>query len=247
MIRKTPPLAAAATVYYPMTDDEGGELAAAGIGYELVLALDVPVLHVIEEVDTYVLALLAFHKQAIVQIIPGVPVPSSVDRAAQPTDVEQVLNVPVLQIIDEDYMLIRFLEQVTIQETPEVQVPVDPVEQRLVEQIVDIPVPLSMEQVIVQSIPEVQIPVDRVQQRHVAQIVDFPRIVGSSSTGSATAWLDGPQGQLHGFSHFSPAQKKCEGRFAVDCGAGAALELIHASASGRLLHGRRWLRVDALG
>ena len=90
--RKTPLPKAAATVFYPLTDDEGGELAAgarptpllkerpqemverhAGIGYELVLPLDAPVLQMVEEVDTDVLALLAFQEQAIVTEIPEVP------------------------------------------------------------------------------------------------------------------------------------------------------------------------------
>ena len=66
--RKTPPPQAAATVYYPMTDDEGGELSAgvrpapleerrpqgklerhAGIGYEIVQNFDVPVPQMVEQ------------------------------------------------------------------------------------------------------------------------------------------------------------------------------------------------------
>ena len=75
-LRKTPPPAAAATVNDPMVLDEGGALAAGGlpaplsevagrqlrverhcgVGFELVLALDVPVLQMVEqpeEVDTF--------------------------------------------------------------------------------------------------------------------------------------------------------------------------------------------------
>ena len=65
--RKTPPPQAAATECYPLTDDEGGELSAgvrlappegrlqgklqwhAGIGYEIVQSLDVPVPQMVEQ------------------------------------------------------------------------------------------------------------------------------------------------------------------------------------------------------
>ena len=71
--RKTPPPQAAATVYYPMTDDEGGELSAvvrpgplvegrpqgklerhAGIGYEIVQNFDVPVPQMMEQLPNIV-------------------------------------------------------------------------------------------------------------------------------------------------------------------------------------------------
>ena len=56
-------------------------------------------------------------------IVQEIPVSSSVDHAKQPRDVEQVLNGLVLHFHDEDVALGAFLEQVTIQEFLEVQVP----------------------------------------------------------------------------------------------------------------------------
>ena len=61
----------------------------AGIGYELVLALDAPLLQMVEEVNDVLLAPLVCLEEAIVPEIPEVPVPSLVGRAAQPMDVEQ--------------------------------------------------------------------------------------------------------------------------------------------------------------
>ena len=71
--RKTPPPQAAATEYYPMTDDEGGELSAgmrpaplvegrlqgklqrhAGLGYETVQNFDVPVPQMVEQLPNIV-------------------------------------------------------------------------------------------------------------------------------------------------------------------------------------------------
>ena len=187
---------------------QGRVVQHAGIGYELVLALDAPVLQMVEEVRNcgFLHASLVLQEHRIVQEIPA---PSSVGRVSQPMDVEQVLNVPVLHMNHEDYTLSKFLGQLTLQEIPEAQVPVYPVEQRLVAHTVDIPVPLAKEQVIVQSVPEVQVPMNRVQQRHVEHIMDSPRLVGSSSTGSATAWLDAPQGHFQWFFFaLSPGPKK---------------------------------------
>ena len=73
--------------------------------------LDAPVLQIVEEVDTEVLALLAFHEQAIVTFITDVPRPSSVGRATQPMDVEQVLDVPMLHMDHEDDMFPFLMNQ----------------------------------------------------------------------------------------------------------------------------------------
>ena len=56
----------------------------------------------------------------------------------QPTDFEQVLDVPVLHMDHDDHMFSRFVEQLSLQSTPEGQV--DRVQQRFGEQIVDLPV-----------------------------------------------------------------------------------------------------------
>ena len=127
----------------------------AGIGYELVQALDAPVL-----VDDYNF----LHDPRYLQeqmIVQELPVSFAVDRATQPMDVEQVLNVPVLHMIEDDSILGEFLELVTIQEIPEVQVP-------------SCGALVLQEQVIVQSLPDgqVHVPLQRVQQRTVEQVVD---------------------------------------------------------------------------
>ena len=167
--RETPLPKAAATVYYPLTDDEDWELAAgvrstpplsegwpqgmaerhAGIGYEVVQALDAPVLHVGEEADNHGFfhALLVHQEQMIVQDIPEVPVPSSVARAAQAMDVEQVLDVPVLHAYD-DYFNISPVQQLLVQEIPEAQVGQDPRCGRRQQRR------RNPDQVIVQEIPE---------------------------------------------------------------------------------------------
>ena len=76
----------------------------------------------VEEVDDYVFlhGLLDLQEQIIVQEI---PVPSLMCRATQLMDVELVLNVPVLHMNDEDLTLSKFLGQVSIQEISEVPVP----------------------------------------------------------------------------------------------------------------------------
>ena len=85
-----------------------------GIGCELVLALDAPVLQMVEEMGDVLLAPLALQEQAIVPEIPQVPRHSSVVRAVQPMDFEQFFDVPVLHMDYEDYMFSRFVEQMNI-------------------------------------------------------------------------------------------------------------------------------------
>ena len=132
------------------------------IGYEHVLALDAPVLQMIDEVDDVLLPPLVLQEQAIFLEIPEVPRRSSVVRAVQPTDFEQVLDVPVLHMDHDDNMFSRFVEQLSLQSTPEVQV--DRVQQRFGEQIVDLPVPH-----------------EPVQQRNVEQVVDVHDPLASAS------------------------------------------------------------------
>ena len=107
------------------------------------------------------------------------------DRAGQPMDVEQVLNVPMLHFHDEDLALGVFLEQVSIQEIPEVQVLSSKVSGRFLEQEVDVPVrdaslpdvsgwnveqmvdvPVAVPLVLDQLVPQ-----ERAQQRSVEQVV----------------------------------------------------------------------------
>ena len=84
----------------------------AGIRYELVQALDALMLQMDEEVDDYDILHdpIYIQEQMIAQEIPS---SSSVTRATQPMDVEQVLNVPVLHMSEEDFALSTFLEQVS--------------------------------------------------------------------------------------------------------------------------------------
>ena len=120
-LRKTPPPAAAATENDPMVLDEGGALAAGGrpaplsevagrqlrverhcgVGFELVQALDVPVLQMVEqpvEVDTFFrLSLPAVVEQVI--DVPKLALPvCAVQRAAlsEPQLVEQLVEVPTV-------------------------------------------------------------------------------------------------------------------------------------------------------
>ena len=103
-----------------------GELERhAGIGYELVLALDAPVLHVVEEEDAFQVALLGWQQQVTAQAFRDVSVSSSLVRASQPMEVEQVLDVPVLredEFDNQDWWVLDWLEQSLAEETPEVQV-----------------------------------------------------------------------------------------------------------------------------
>ena len=67
----------------------------AGIGFELVLALDAPVLHMGEEVGDYDF-LHSLPDHLVQLIVQEITVSSSVHRGSQPMDVEQVVIVPVL-------------------------------------------------------------------------------------------------------------------------------------------------------
>ena len=140
-LRKTPPPAAAATVYDPMVLDEGGALAAGGlpaplsevagrqlrverhcgVGFELVLALDVPVLQMVEqpvEVDTFFrLSLPAVVEQVI--DVPKLALPGcAVQRAAlsEPQTVEQLVEVPTV-------LSYSLLQQRTAEQTMGIAVP----------------------------------------------------------------------------------------------------------------------------
>ena len=247
---KTPLLQAAATEYCRLTDEEGGELVVGarptplaevrpqgkverhgGIGYEHVLALDAPVLQMGEVVDDVLLPPLVLQEQAIFLEIPEVPRRSSVVRAVQPTDFEQVLDVPVLHMDHDDHMFSKFVEQLSLQSTPEVQV--DRVQQRFGEQIVDLPVPHEpVQQCNVEEVVDVHDPLASVSGRNVEQVVDVPEPRGAPGVAhaqqltsrAAAAWLDAPQGHSEGFFRtFPQPQKKCEGYRAVECGNGIAL------------------------
>ena len=150
----------------------------------------------------------------------------------------------------------EFLEQVALQEIPDVQVSSSAAV-------------VVQEQLIVQSLPGARVPRQRVQQRIVVQVVD-PRVsqmvdvpvlgrissvvseriveqvadvLGSRGAtsrgahsqqifGSGAAALEASQGQDQGFFFFFfrtfPKQKKCEGWPPVDSGTGAALQLMDA-------------------
>ena len=219
-IRKTPPLAAATTEYYPLTPDEGSGMAAggrppalaeprplaefqqhAGIGYELVFA-DAPMLHFHDE-D---LALGAFLEQVTIQEIPEVQVSSS---TVSGRFLEQEVDVPVRDVAPLDFS------------------------GRNVEQMVDVPVavPLVLDQLVSQ---------ERAQQRSVEQVVHVHATLATVSGGiveqavdvpvpcvapgfsrgfqhetpptcTAAAWLDASQEQFDGvFRTFSPGRKSAK-------------------------------------
>ena len=156
-------------------------------------------------------------------------------RAVQPTDFEQVLDVPALHMDHDDHMFSKLVEQLS-QSSPEVQV--DRVQQRFGEQIVDLPVPHEpVQQRNVEQVVDVHDPLASVCGRNVEQVVDVPEPRGAPGVAraqqltsrAAAAWLDAPQVHSEGFffSHFSPAPKKCEGYRAVECGNGIALQPVH--------------------
>ena len=93
-----------------------------GLVHVEVPSLNVPALQMKEEVNNGLqVAALVKQQQAIVQESPEVPVSSSVERGSQTANVEQVLDVPVLHMLDEDDIFIVLIEQVTVQQTPDVQ------------------------------------------------------------------------------------------------------------------------------
>ena len=139
-----------------------------------------------------------------------------------------------------------FLEQMTIQEIPEVQVPssgasLSTVFWTFLEQMVDVPVavPLVLDQLVpqeraqqrsVEQVVHARCPPATVSGRIAEQMVDVPvpsvapgfaRVPQHETppTRAAAAWLDAPQEQFEGvFRTFPRPQKKCECHLAVECG-----------------------------
>jgi len=98
---------------------------------------------------------------------------SSKERVQQRT-VEQVVDVPVPQVVEEVIEVAKVIPQERVQQrTVEqvVDVPVPQIVEEILEQVVDVPVPQVVEEVV--EIAKV-IPQERVQQRTVEQVVDVP-------------------------------------------------------------------------
>ena len=136
-------------------------------------SLDVPLLQG-EEVDgSALLAFFTAQLPVIDQEIPEVSLPSSsCERASQPTDIEQVLDVPVLREIDYDFKLssvLAWLALALAQEPPEVQV----LPQARVDSLHD-----AQKQEIVREFPELQ--VFHAQDTIAEQMVGVP-VPGRSS------------------------------------------------------------------
>ena len=92
--------------------------------------------------------------------------------------VEQIVDVPVPQVVEEVVQVDRI-------------VPQERVQQRTVEQIVEVPVPQMVEEVV--HVPQIQVQ-ERIVQNIVEQIVEVPRqIVSTSPTAS-------PRRKVPGFS-----------------------------------------------
>ena len=159
---QNPPLPqAASTVFFTFGDDEevlaAGERPASlaeppgpvgkpacGYGSWCFRVPDVTVPLVMEE-EKVAAPFLVSQEPVIVQELPEVLVASSLARAVQPADVEQVLDVPALHMIDIDNHLYEFLDLGSFQEIPEVQdvelhIPPGPVPENFVEQVVGVPV-----------------------------------------------------------------------------------------------------------
>ena len=121
----TPPPRAAAAECYPMTPEAGGRLAArgrptkverhAGIGFELVAALDAPVLQMVDQLVD------------VLQTFDTFPVVA-----------EQVTAVPKIMLEDNIPQRTALREPQLVEQL--VEVPTEPV---FVEQTVDIPVPVG--------------------------------------------------------------------------------------------------------
>ena len=117
--RKTPHPQAAATEYYPLTDDEGGELSAgvrpalleegrpqgtlqrhAGIGYEFVQSLDVPVPQMVENLPNIVqffAAQLPVVAEPVIEVPKILPHDVPLRRLCRDTQLaEQLVEVPTI-------------------------------------------------------------------------------------------------------------------------------------------------------
>ena len=170
--------------------------------------LDVPALQMNEEWDNgFKFALLVLQQQAIAVEIPDVPVSSSIGRGLQQETVEQVLDVPVLQTMDEDHELVALVEQLIFQDIPEAQ-EYDlrgeghgwlggTLQQRADDDGVEVPAPLldmnlvSQERVLQQRerVVDVHVPSILVPERIGEQVVDVPvqhGVHGSLSTVSGS-------------------------------------------------------------
>ena len=167
---------------------------------------DVTMPLVVEEEEEVAVPLLVFQEPVIVQELLEVLVTSSLVRAAQPVDVEQVLDDPVLHMIENDNNLYEFLDLASFQVIPEVQVvdvhvPPGPVPANFVEQVVDVPG---------------RVPLGPVSERIVEQVVDAPVTRDSPFSGFAqqldartpAAWLGAPQEQFEGFFALFPPEEK---------------------------------------
>ena len=168
--------------------------------------------------------LLPDHKQSTTTTVPvvmmfDVPVPL---MAEQLPDILQFfatfLSVVAEQVID--------VPKIIFENIP-TRIPLR--EPQLVEQLVEVPtVPFYVEQVVDNldhqgSLPE-QGPTLGLRLRGGLQ--------GFLTGQGSTALLDAPQEHFRlFFSHFSPTQKKCQGLRALQCGAGCALDLVHAERS----------------
>ena len=139
-LAKTPHPQAAGTEYFPMTNDEGGELSAgmrpapleeerpqeklqrhAGIGYEIAQSLDVPALQMVEQplnVTQFFAAQLPVVAEPVIEVPKILPdrVPQRIVERRPPQMAEQLVEVPTI------------LSFISLQ-------------QQTTEQIVDIPVP----------------------------------------------------------------------------------------------------------
>ena len=138
------------TQYFTFDDEDAAALQERELQRIVVYvdapSLDVPALQWDEEANAFLLApLLHSQEQVIVQEIPAVPVASSLVRAVQPADVEQVLDVPVLITDDDDPgissdELDRMLVQCDIRKLLVARSPGLFGSRSFVEQVVDVPV-----------------------------------------------------------------------------------------------------------
>ena len=209
-LRKTPLPKAAATKDYPMAFDVGGELAAgerpdalfapwphgkverhSGIGYELVLALDAPVLQMVEQPVVDVFARYAIQVPVQVIEVPKILIDVIPARSLvpEPQVVEQLVDVPT--VLTPTRIALQIAEQLVDIPVPQVSVSGGGHQGSLsgqgsvVEQIVDIPVPRGRGKRRVQGF----LPEQSTTAQSVEQIVDIPSGGGLGQGSSSSAGL----------------------------------------------------------
>ena len=204
----------------------------SGIGYELVLALDAPVLQIVEQPVVDVFARYAIQVPVQVIEVPKILIDVIPARSLvpEPQVVEQLVDVPT--VLTPTRIALQIAEELVDIPVPQVSVSGGGHQGSLSgqgsvgEQIVDIPVPRGRGKRRVQGF----LPEQSTTAQSVEQIVDIPSGGGLGQGSSSSAGL-ADEDFSGGFSHFSPWKKSAESRAGGECAAGWARQPIHAERS----------------